>query len=25
MNILERSQTGLNTDLYWKPEAVKVA
>lgn len=25
MDILERSQKGLNTDLYWKPEAVKVA
>lgn len=25
MNTLERSQTGLNTDLYWQPEKVKVA
>ena len=25
MNTLERNQTGLNTDLYWQPEAVKVS
>ncbi len=25
MNTLERSQTGLNTDLYWKPEGIKVS
>jgi flagellar basal-body rod modification protein FlgD len=25
VNILETNKTGLNTDLYWKPEAVKVA
>lgn len=25
MNILERNQTGLSTDLYWQPEKVKVS